>query len=152
MDIEVVLTQDDAKLGRRGQVVKVSRGFATNFLFPHQKAKLATSSNLKSFQAENDRHLKQASERRAEAEALAKKIEAASVTVEVLVGEGEKLYGAVTSQELQQSLLNQGIAIDKKDIHLESPIKQLGAYQVTVKLHPEVTARLKLLIVKKKNA
>ncbi len=150
MTIEVVLTQDDAKLGRRGQVVKVSQGFAQNFLFPHQKAKLATSSNLKSFQAENDRYLKQASVHRAEAEALAKKIEAASVTVEVLVGEGEKLYGAVTSQELQQCLQNQGIAIDKKDIHLESPIKQLGAYQVTVKLHPEISARLKLCVVKKK--
>ena len=150
MDIEVVLTQDDTKLGRRGQVVKVCGGLANNFLFPHQKAQLATSSNLKSFQAENERHLKQAAAARAEAEALAKKIEAASVTVEVLVGEVEKLYGAVTSQELQQSLLNQGIAIDKKDIHLESPIKQLGAYQVTVKLHPEVNARFKLSIVKKK--
>ena len=152
MTIEVVLTQDDAKLGRRGQVVKVSQGFAHNFLFPHQKAKLATASNLKSFQAENDRHLKQASDARAEAEALAKKIEAVSVTVEMLVGEGEKLYGAVTSQELQQCLLNQGIAIDRKDIHLESPIKQLGAYQVTVNLHPSVSARLKLSVVKKKNA
>ena len=150
MDIEVVLTQDDTKLGRRGQVVKVSQGFAHNFLFPQEKAKLATPSNLKSFQAENDRHLKRASEHRAEAESLAKKIEAASVTVEMLVGEGEKLYGAVTSQEIQQCLLNQGIAIDRKDIHLESPIKQLGAYQVTVKLHPEVNARFKLSIVKKK--
>ena len=82
---------------------------------------------------------------------MAKKIEEVSVTVEVLVGEGEKLYGAVTSQELQQSLLNQGVTIDKKDIHLESPIKQLGAYEVTVKLHPEISARLKLWIVKKKN-
>ena len=152
MDIEVVLTQDDTKLGRRGQVVKVSRGFAHNFLFPHQKAQLATSSNLKSFQAENERHLKQASEHRDEAEAMAKKIEAASVTVEMLVGEGEKLYGAVTSQEIQQCLLNQGIAIDRKDIHLESPIKQLGSYRVAVKLHPEVSAKFKLLVVKKKNA
>ena len=152
MDIEVVLTQDDTKLGRRGQVVKVSRGFAHNFLFPHQKAKLATSSNLKRLQAENDRHLKQAADARAQAEALAKKIEAVSVTVEVLVGESEKLYGAITSQELQQNLSNQGITIDKKDIHLESPIKKLGAYQVAIKLHPEVGARLKLWVVKKKNA
>lgn len=149
MDIEVVLTQDDVKLGRRGQVVKVSRGYAHNFLFPYQKAKRATSSNLKSFQAENERHVKQTADARAQAETLAKKIGAVSLTVEVLVGEGEKLYGAITSQELQQSLSKQGITIDKKDIHLESPIKKLGAYQVAIKLHPEVGAQLKLWVVKK---
>ncbi len=150
MDIEVVLTEDDVKLGRRGQVVKVSPGYAHNFLFPHQKAKRATSSNLKSFQVENERHLKQTADARAQAEALAKKIEAVSVTVEMLVGENEKLYGAITSQELQQNLSKQGITIDKKDIHLESPIKKLGAYQVAIKLHPEISARLKLWVVKKK--
>ena len=91
MKLEVVLTQDDLKLGKRGEVVKVSPGYAHNFLLPNLKAKLATPSNLKSFKEENERQSKEALNRRATAEALAKKIDTASVTIEVLVGDGEKL-------------------------------------------------------------
>lgn len=151
MKLEVVLTQDDLKLGKRGEVVKVSPGYAHNFLLPNLKAKLATPSNLKSFKEENERQSKEALNRRATAEALAKKIDTASVTIEVLVGDGEKLYGAITSQDIQQALSHQGVLVDKKDIHLESPIKQLGTYEVAVKLYPEVAAKLKLWVIKKKN-
>ena len=70
--------------------------------------------------------------------------------MEVLVGEGEKLYGAVTTQDIYEKLLSQGISLEKKDIHLEAPVRQLGVYQAAVKLHPQVTANLRLLVVKKK--
>ena len=151
MNIEVVLTENDPKLGRRGEVIKVSSGYAQNFLIPHQKAKLATPSNLKSFNEEKARRARSDAETKAHAEEIAKKIEAISLTVEMLAGEGDKLFGAVTAQDIQETLLSQGIAVDKKGVHLEEPIKKLGAYTVTVKLHPEIQALLKLWVVKKKH-
>lgn len=151
MDIEVVLIENDSKLGQRGQVVRVSPGYAHNFLIPQKKAKLATPSNLKSFDEEKTRRARSDAETKARAEEMAKKIKVASVTLEMLAGEGDKLFGAVTTQDIQEALLNQGIAVDKKGIHLEEPIKKLGAYTVTVKLHPEIQALLKFWVVKKKN-
>ena len=152
MDIQVVLTQDDPKLGKRGQVIKVSSGYAQNYLIPHQKAKLATPSALKSFQEEQARHARQEAENLAQARELAKKISGTSLNIEMLVGEGEKLYGAVTNQDIHEALFKQGVTVDRKDIHLEEPIKKLGAYEVSIKLHPEVSTKLKLWVLKKKNA
>ncbi len=151
MDIEVVLTETDPKLGKRGQVIKVSSGYAHNFLIPHKKAKLATTSNLKNFEEEKARSAKEQAQTKAHAEELAKKISALSLTIEVLAGEADKLFGAVTSQDIQQELLKQSILVDKKDIHLEEPIKKLGAYTVPVKLHTDIQVKLKLWVVKKKN-
>ena len=151
MDIQVVLTQNDPKLGKRGQVVKVSSGYAQNYLIPHQKAKLATPGNLKEFAQEQTRRARRESEHLALAKELAKKISAASVNIEMRVGEGEKLYGAVTGQDIHEALSKHGIAVDRKDIHLAEPIKKLGAYEVPVKLHPEVSVKLKLWVLKKKS-
>ncbi len=151
MDIEVVLTETDPKLGQRGQVIKVSPGYAQNFLFPNKKAKPATPSNLKNFEAEKARRVKDEAEVKARSALLAKQISSASLTLEVLAGEGDKLFGAVTAQDIQLGLANQGIQVDKKGVHLEEPIKKLGAYTVTVKLYPQVQADLKLWVVKKKN-
>lgn len=150
MNIEVILTENDAKLGKRGEIVKVSQGFANNFLLPHGKAKLATPDNLKSFKAEKEKQAKE-EERLLEAAKLkAEKIQGVSLTLEVSVGEAEKMFGSVTSHEITEALKNKGIVIEKKELHLEHPIKQLGNFQIPVKLHPEVTASLKLWVVKKK--
>lgn len=151
MDIEVVLTESNPKLGQRGQVIKVSAGYAYNYLIPHKKAALATPASLKNFEAEQARHAKELANMKAHAEALAAKILALSLTLEVLAGEAEKLFGAVTAQDIHEGLLTQGIAVDKKDIQLPEPIKKLGAYTVSVKLHPEVQVKLKLWVVKKKD-
>lgn len=151
MNIEVVLTENDPKLGQRGQVVKVSSGFAHNFLIPNNKAKLATASNLKSFDEEKTKRVREEAELKARAAETAQKISTGSLTLEVLAGEADKLFGAVTTQDIQQGLLKQGITVDKKSVHLEEPIKKLGAYTVTIKLHSEIQAQLKLWVVKKKN-
>ena len=151
MDIEVVLTETDPKLGQRGQVIKVSPGYAQNFLFPYKKAKPATAANLKSFEDEKARRVKEESEEKVRLTELAKKISTISLTLEVLAGEGDKLFGAITSQDIQLGLANQSIAVDRKGIHLEEPIKKLGAYTITVKLHSQIQANLKLWVVKKKN-
>lgn len=150
MNVEVILTEDDSKLGRRGQVVKVSSGFAQNFLIPHGKAKLATTALLKNFEQEKKKEAKEKAEVLAAAQKLAQQILSQSLTIEVRVGEAEKLYGAVTSQHIQEGLAKHGITIDKKDVHLPEPIKKLGAYQIDIKLHPEVTTKLKLWIVQAK--
>lgn len=149
-DIQVVLTGSDPKLGERGKIVKVSRGYAVNFLFPQRKALEATPANLKSFDEEKARQSKEKAETRLRAEELAKKIQALTLTVEVPVGEGDKLYGSVTSQEVQRALAGKGASVERKDIHLEEPIRKLGAYDIPVKLHREVSAVLKLQVVKKK--
>ncbi len=148
MNVEVILTQDDPKLGHRGQLVKVSSGFAQNFLIPQGKAKLATASLLRNFEGEQKRREKEKAEILAGVRKTAQEISERSLTIEVKVGEGEKLYGAVTSQHIHEGLAKHGIHVDKKDVHLPEPIKKLGAYQIEIKLHPEVTAILKLWVVK----
>ena len=150
MNVEVVLLQDDPKLGKRGEVVKVSPGFAQNFLFPHNKAKAATPANLKAFEQEKARLAKEEAERVGRARDLSAKLKDMSFTIEVTTGEGDKLYGAVNSQDIIEALHRQGITMERKEVHLEEPIKKLGAYQVNVKLHPQISATLKVWIVKKK--
>ena len=149
MNIKVVLTENDPKLGKRGDVVQVSSGYAQNFLFPHHKAKPATASNLKGFEQEKTRLEKEEAVRLEKARALGARISSASLMIEVLVGEGEKMYGAVTSQDIIETLSQQGILLEKKDIHLEDPIKKLGIHQVPVKLHKDVLIQLKLSVAKK---
>ena len=150
MNIEVVLLQDDAKLGKRGEVVKVSSGFAQNFLFPHNKAKAATPANLKSFEQEKARRAKEEAENVLRAKELADKLSALSLTIEVSAGEGDKLYGAINSQDIVEALSKQGISLERKEVHLEEPIKKLGGYQVIIKLRPQISTALKVWVVKKK--
>jgi large subunit ribosomal protein L9 len=149
-DVEVILTQDDSKLGERGKVVKVSGGHARNFLIPSGRAVLATSENLRRAEQAKLREEKKKERLKADTQELAKRIEAASLTIEMQVGEGEKVFGSVTSHEIQTRLSQLGIPVEKKDLHLEDPIKQLGAFAIDIHLHPEVNAKLKLWVVKKK--
>ncbi len=150
MDVEVVLTHDDPKLGKRGQVVKVSGGFANNFLFPNNKAKLATPSTLKIFQAESERQERKKVDRLQMAKSLAEKISGMTLNLEAKIGEGEKLYGAVTSQEIHRALTGKGVLVEKRDIQLLEPIKKLGSFEIPIKLHREVPAILKLTVTGKK--
>ena len=150
MDIQVILTADDPKLGKRGEVIKVSPGFARNFLLPQKKAILATPAGLKAVEEEKARKTKQQADRLEWARQMAKRISATVVPIEMMAGEGDKLFGAVTNQTIQEALAKKGIDIDKKEIHIDEPIKKLGEYQVPVKLHHEVSVNLRLSIVKKK--
>lgn len=150
VDIQVVLTKDDPKLGKRGEVVKVSSGFAQNFLYPQQKAMPATPANLKSFLQERARHAKAEEEAKAEAAALTKKIAGLSVVISMLAGEDDKLFGSVTNHDIQAELEKQGVKVDKKAIHLAEPIRKLGAHEVVIKPHADFSAKLKIQVVKKK--
>ena len=149
MDIQVVLTENDPKLGKRGEVVKVSAGYAQNYLFPHHKAQPATAAALKAFEQEKARQTKGDAERLARARVLAEKLRATPLEIAVAAGDGEKLFGAVTAQHIADALTERGIPCDRKMVHLEEPIKKLGRYEIEFRLHPEVTAKLQVQTVKK---
>lgn len=151
MNIEVVLTETDPKLGKRGQVVKVSPGYAQNFLFPHHKAVLATAANRKTFEFEEARRIKDAADKLAAARLTAEKIGKLELTLEAATGPDERMFGSVTAQEIASALSSRALNVEKRDVHIDEPIKKLGQYEVTVKLHPEIHAKLKLWVVKKKS-
>lgn len=149
MDIQVVLTENDPKLGKRGQVIKVSSGYAQNFLFPHKKAEPATPAALKQYEAEKARHSKEEAERLAQAREAAQRLKNTPVRLELAAGEGEKLFGAVTAQHVVDALAEQGVRLEKKAVHLGEPIKKLGLHEIECRLHPEVTVKLRLEIIAK---
>ena len=146
--MKVLLREEYKGLGEAGAVVKVKDGFARNFLIPQGVAFIATEQNKKRY--END--LKQQSRRlerdKIQAEELSKKLENVSCTISVQVGEEDKLFGSVTSQNIADVLEEQGFKIDKRKILLEEPIKALGIYSIPIKLHPEVEAAVKVWVVK----
>lgn len=146
--MEIILRQDNEKLGKTGEIVKVKDGFARNFLIPQGIAYRATEANKKRYESDmqqqsqlQTRNLKKAGE-------LSAKLENVSCTITVQVGEEDKLFGSVTSQNIADELANQGFEVDKRKILLDEPIKSLGIYSVPVKLHTEVEATVKVWVVK----
>ena len=146
--MEVILVEDISPLGSRGDVVKVAKGYGRNYLIPQGKALLATPQNLKVIE-ERKKVLERKSEKlKGEALKLSKKIEALFCQFPVQVGEDEKLFGSVTSMDIEKFLNEKGHPVDKKDILLEAPIKSLGTAIVPIRLHPDVKAELKVSLVK----
>jgi large subunit ribosomal protein L9 len=129
--------------------VDVKDGFARNFLFPKNLARLAVGSNLKIVEDIKKKKTLAAAKEKKEAEALKEKISAFSCTIQVEAGEDDKLFGSVTSQDISRTFELEGLAVEKRAIILEEPIKKLGVYSISVKLHPEVTAEVKVWVVKK---
>ncbi len=147
--MEVILSKDVDRLGRSGQVLKVKDGYARNFLFPNGLALPATPANLKKVEADRQKRTQEEDRVRKEAESLKAKLESLSITMPVLVQEDEKMYSSVTANEILQALKDEGITLEKSAIILDEPLKALGIYQVAVKLHHEVSASVKVWIVKK---
>ncbi len=148
MNMTVVLRADVDTLGRVGDRISVKPGFARNYLIPQGLAILATPSNLKVFEQERRKLEAKASELRNEAASLEQKLNAVEVVIEVRTGEGDKLYGSVTNSMIGDMLAEKGIEVDRKKIELDQPIRSLGEYVLPVKLHAEVTAELKVRVVK----
>jgi len=146
--MQIVLKEDIEKLGHRGEVVKVADGYARNYLLPFGKALLATPGNLKVIEREKRRYVASLLKEKEENEALARRIQAVSLTLVRKVGENDVLYGSVTSADIGESLQKEGIVVDKRRIQLAEPIKSLGIYSVPVRLHPEVVADVKVWVVK----
>ena len=144
--MEVILLDNVEKLGSRGQLVKVADGFGRNFLLPKKLAVAATPQNRKWVEQQRVRFLKLEAKEKADAADLATLLEGVSVTVIRKAGEKGNLFGSVTSLDVSEKLVAQGYHIDKRKIHLATPIKVLGEYNVPVKLHRDVTATVKVTV------
>jgi len=146
--MKVILTQDVESLGRAGQIINVADGFARNKLIPDQLAVTATPANLRLFEKKREEFKLRSMKEKERAEKLAGQIEAIHLTIAQKAGESDKLYGSVTTMDLAAALKDQGVEIDRRKIQLDENIKSLGEFQVPVKLHAEVTAHLKVTVVK----
>jgi large subunit ribosomal protein L9 len=146
--MEVILRQAVEKLGAPGDVVKVSAGYARNYLLPHGVAVEATPGNRKRIEQERARLEAAENTRREKAQEIAKQIEQISLTFSARVGEEGKLFGSVTASDLHQQLEAQGIKIERRQIELQEPIKALGVYRVAIKLHADVKPEIKVWVIK----
>jgi large subunit ribosomal protein L9 len=147
--MEVILCQQVPKVGKIGDVVKVKDGFARNFLLPRKLAALATPENKRRIEHEKAVRLKEYAAAKKVAEELAEKISKVSCTVTVEVNDLDKLYGSVSEADIAKALELEGLKIDRKTIELEKPIEELGIFEVGVKVHPEVTAKVRVWVAKK---
>jgi len=146
--MKVVLLEDIPKLGKMGDLIQAKDGYARNYLLPKKLAVPANPQNLKTLEHQKTLLTQKQNRIKRDAEKLAQKIEKISCTISKPAGEEDKLFGAVTSLDIESSLNEEGLKIDRKKILLEEPIKSLGIYKVPIKLHPEVTANIKIWVVK----
>ena len=146
--MKVILLKDIETLGSAGEVVEVKNGYGRNFLIPRNEALVATAANMAQFESRRKQQETLSERDRRAAEALAKKLEAESITAQVKVGEEDRLFGSVTAQNIAELLDEKGYEIDRRAIQLEDPIRELGVYSVEVRLHPEVVIAVKLWVVK----
>jgi large subunit ribosomal protein L9 len=146
--MEVILREDVEKLGTRGQLVKVTSGYARNYLLPKRLAVPASESNKKIIEQERQAHLRKEAKVVAEATDLGKMMADLSVTISQKAGENDQLFGSVTSKDIAEALEKQGYTIERRKIALEEPIKTLGEFKVPLRLHREVTTELTVHVVK----
>jgi len=147
--MKVILREDVPDLGAAGETISVKNGYGRNYLIPRNLAIPATKANLKAIDEVHKQAEIRSRKRRREADTIKEKIEKLSISVEVLVGEDEKLFGSVTSGDIAELMVKEGVIVDKRNIELENPIKVLGVYSVPVKVDKDVKAALKLWVIKK---
>ena len=146
--MKVILLRDVESLGSAGEVVQVKSGFARNFLIPQHKALVASDTNVAQFESKRKQHEAVSERDRRAAEAIAKQLEADSLTAQVRVGGEDRLFGSVTVQNIANLLAEKDYDIDRRAVQLEEPIRALGVYTIDVRLHADVTAKVKLWVVK----
>ena len=146
--MELMLREDVDKLGRRGDVIKVAEGYGRNYLLPRGLAVAVTEANKAMIAREHKKHDARVAKEKAESEVIAERIGSLRFVAPRKVGEHDVLYGSVTAGDIAEFLKAKGVEIDKRKILLDEPVKKLGEHDVRIKLHPEVTATLKLLVSK----
>ncbi len=145
--MKVILRESVDALGKAGDTVKVSDGYARNYLIPKGLAIEANVKNLKVMEHERKNILQKAEKARKDAEALAEKFSGVVCTIARLVGEQEKLFGSITTKDIQESLREQNLEVERKGIILAEPIRSLGEFPVKIRLHAGVTAEIKVVVV-----
>ena len=149
--MQIILTQRLENLGQPGDVVNVKPGFARNYLIPQGYAYPATDANLKRMERERTLIQKRATEELTAAQARAGSIEGTSVTFTARAGEEGKLFGSITSADIADKLVEQGIEVDRKQIQLAEPLKALGVFSVPVRLHADVRPEIKVWVIKEED-
>ena len=146
--MKVILLKDVKSLGKKGDIVEVSEGYGRNFIIPSKPGVPADAKNLNTLKLQKANEEKIAAEKLAEAKALKEKIEAVKLTLTVKVGKDGRAFGSVSTKEVQEALKKQaGIEVDKKKFSTDVPMKNLGGYDIDVKLHKDVTAKLHVSVV-----
>lgn len=147
--MQVILQEDVRNLGNAGDIVNVREGYGRNFLLPRNKAVIADPKNVR--QLEHQKRVVAAKQQKVKQKALelAEKLKELSITISREAGEEDKLFGAVTSKDIADALRGEGYIIDRHDIHLEAPLKQIGIFDINIRLHSEVTGVVKVWVVKK---
>ncbi|HLA01008.1 MAG TPA: 50S ribosomal protein L9 [Thermodesulfovibrionales bacterium] len=145
--MKIILKEDIKKLGKMGQIVDVADGYARNYLVPKGFAVEASTKNIRSLEHEKKIIQEKARKHKDSAQDLASRISAMTLTIKAKAGEEEKLFGSVTTMDIAEALLTQGVEIEKKKIVLEEPIKRLGSYSVQIKLHPDVSVPLTVQVI-----
>ena len=146
--MKVILLSDVKGTGKKGQILEVSDGYARNMLIPRGWATEATEGNVRSLEKQKAIAAEKKAEEKAAAQAQAEKIKTLSVTIKTKAGDGGRIFGSITSKDIADALKAQHkLTVDKKKIQLDSPIKQTGEMEVAMKLYPEVTTTLKVIIV-----
>ncbi|NLF38711.1 50S ribosomal protein L9 [bacterium] len=146
--MDVILRHDIPKLGKAGQAVKVAPGYARNYLLPKGLAEAASKENLARIEAELRRRVVAEAKEREECQVLATRLAEISVTIPRKAGEDDKLYGSVTNADIAKALEAEGVVIDRRKIVVEPAIKQLGVFSVSVALHAEITATVRVWVVR----
>ena len=145
--MQVILLEDVPALGKAGDTVKVAEGYGRNYLIPQKKATLATEKSIKILEHQKREVKQRIGKVKKDVERIAEQIEKLSCTFTKTVGESGKLFGSVTSMEIESFLKENGMDVDRKKILLEEPIKNVGMFTIPIKLHPDVTAHLKVWVV-----
>jgi large subunit ribosomal protein L9 len=146
--MKVILRKDFESLGKVGEIAEVKAGYARNFLIPQGIALKADRKNIKLLEAEQQKLQLKLSKDKKSAEQLAEKLSTVSCTAAVTVGDEDRVFGSVTTKDISDLLKDKGFDIDRKRILLDDPIKALGIYDIPIKLHSEVEAKIKLWVVK----
>jgi len=145
--MRVILTTDVESVGKMGEIKEVKNGLARNYLIPKKLAIRATPGNIKVWEQKSNIIMKREEGLKVEAQGYASKIDGVSVSIAVKVGEGNKIFGSVTSQNISAALKEAGFEVSRKDIKLESPIKVLGTHDVSVKLYQDVEANISVTVI-----
>jgi large subunit ribosomal protein L9 len=150
--MKVILNQNIENVGSVGEVVKVSDGFARNFLIPQGWAAPATAGNIRAVELKQAKAIEKEKEARTKAEEIAKRARTLVVAIEASVGDDGKLFGSVTSAEIAEALAAQGVDVDKKHVRTPKPIRKIGAHEIELRLYHNVRALLKVQVAAKKGA
>lgn len=145
--MQIILTKDVDNLGRAGELVRVKPGYGRNFLLPRGLALLATKANLKQLEHHRREIASRQAQLRAEHEAKAAQVQKAVVSIPRKVGEGDKMFGSVSSKDIAEALLAQNVNLDRKLIKLPDPIKTVGEHEVEVRFSADVTVNLKVQVI-----